>query len=400
MMMARRMVGIAVALIVVGGLAWALWPRPLLVETASIDLQTIEVFVEEEGESRIKEVFTVSMPTSGRVRRLTLHAGDQVLAGKTVIAVIQPSPPSLLDARARQIAQAAVKSADAAVAFASAQLAQSKAQLEFQKAEAARTAALFVRGAVSARTNDKSQLDRVAAEAAVESAMAALDLRRRELESARAALIEGTEADGSGTCCLDLLAPTTGQVLRVLSESEQVLAAGTALVELGDPANLEILVDLLSTDAVRVTPGADATIDGWGGAPLTARVRRIDPSAFTRVSALGIEEQRVTVLLDLLGDPTTWRGLGDGYRVTARISLWRGQGLIGVPMGAIFRSGPDWAVYLAMEGRAVLRKIVLGEWNQTYAEVRSGLTVADRVILHPGDTIADGVAIAEEPAPR
>lgn len=398
--MARRMVGIAVALIVVGGLAWALWPRPLLVETASIDLQTIEVFVEEEGESRIKEVFTVSMPTSGRVRRLTLHAGDQVLAGKTVIAVIQPSPPSLLDARARQIAQAAVKSADAAVAFASAQLAQSKAQLEFQKAEAARTAALFVRGAVSARTNDKSQLDRVAAEAAVESAMAALDLRRRELESARAALIEGTEADGSGTCCLDLLAPTTGQVLRVLSESEQVLAAGTALVELGDPANLEILVDLLSTDAVRVTPGADATIDGWGGAPLTARVRRIDPSAFTRVSALGIEEQRVTVLLDLLGDPTTWRGLGDGYRVTARISLWRGQGLVGVPMGAIFRSGPDWAVYLAMEGRAVLRKIVLGEWNQTYAEVRSGLTVADRVILHPGDTIADGVAIAEEPAPR
>ncbi len=398
--MARRMVGIAVALIVVGGLAWALWPRPLLVETASIDLQTIEVFVEEEGESRIKEVFTVSMPTSGRVRRLTLHAGDQVLAGKTVIAVIQPSPPSLLDARARQIAQAAVKSADAAVAFATAQLAQSKAQLEFQKAEAARTAALFVRGAVSARTNDKSQLDRVAAEAAVESAMAALDLRRRELESARAALIEGTEADGSGTCCLDLLAPTTGQVLRVLSESEQVLAAGTALVELGDPANLEILVDLLSTDAVRVTPGADATIDGWGGAPLTARVRRIDPSAFTRVSALGIEEQRVTVLLDLLGDPTTWRGLGDGYRVTARISLWRGQGLIGVPMGAIFRSGPDWAVYLAMEGRAVLRKIVLGEWNQTYAEVRSGLNVADRVILHPGDTIADGVAIAEEPAPR
>lgn len=398
--MARRMLGIAVALIVVGGLAWALWPRPLLVETASIDLQTIEVFVEEEGESRIKEVFTVSMPTSGRVRRLTLHAGDQVLAGKTVIAVIQPSPPSLLDARARQIAQAAVKSADAAVAFASAQLAQSKAQLEFQKAEAARTAALFVRGAVSARTNDKSQLDRVAAEAAVESAMAALDLRRRELESARAALIEGTEADGSGTCCLDLLAPTTGQVLRVLSESEQVLAAGTALVELGDPANLEILVDLLSTDAVRVTPGADATIDGWGGAPLTARVRRIDPSAFTRVSALGIEEQRVTVLLDLLGDPTTWRGLGDGYRVTARISLWRGQGLVGVPMGAIFRSGPDWAVYLAMEGRAVLRKIVLGEWNQTYAEVRSGLTVADRVILHPGDTIADGVAIAEEPAPR
>ena len=398
--MARRMVGIAVALIVVGGLAWALWPRPLLVETASIDLQTIEVFVEEEGESRIKEVFTVSMPTSGRVRRLTLHAGDQVLAGKTVIAVIQPSPPSLLDARARQIAQAAVKSADAAVAFASAQLAQSKAQLEFQKAEAARTAALFVRGAVSARTNDKSQLDRVAAEAAVESAMAALDLRRRELESARAALIEGTEADGSGTCCLDLLAPTTGQVLRVLSESEQVLAAGTALVELGDPANLEILVDLLSTDAVRVTPGADATIDGWGGAPLTARVRRIDPSAFTRVSALGIEEQRVTVLLDLLGDPTTWRGLGDGYRVTARISLWRGQGLVGVPMGAIFRSGPDWAVYLAMEGRAVLRKIVLGEWNQTYAEVRSGLNVADRVILHPGDTIADGVAIAEEPAPR
>ncbi len=395
--MTRKLVGLVLTLMVIGGFAWALWPRPLAVETAQIGRQTIEVHVAEEGKGRIREVYTVSTPIAGTVRRLNLHAGDDVVAEKTVIAAILPSPPSLLDARTRQIAEAAVRAAEAGVALASAQLDQAGAQRDFAKAEAERAKVLLDREAISARGRDKAQLDFLAAEAAVQSAQASLDLRQRELESARAALIEDDAAEVPARCCAEVRAPINGRVLRVMSESEQVVPAGTPLVELGDPSDLEIVVDLLSADAVRVRPGAAAAVDGWGGSPLAARVRKVDPSAFTRVSALGIEEQRVTVLLDLLGDPLSWKNMGDGYRVTARITVWQGRGLLAVPVGALFRSGPDWAVYLARDGRAKFQRIVIGERNDSFAEVRSGLEAGDTVILHPSDAIAEGVAITSPP---
>lgn len=393
----RRLIYVALLLVLVAGFAWALWPRPVGVETAVISRQDIAVHVEEEGKSRIREIFTVSAPIAGRMSRVDLHAGDAVIQGETVVARIRPAAPALLDARARRVAEAARDAAAAAVDLARAQLAQAEAQRTFLRGEADRAAALAARGAVSERAYDKAALDLTAAEAAVESAQASLVVRERELESASAALIVGEAAAEGTDCCTEVRAPATGEVLRVLTESEQVVQPGQPLMEIGDPADIEIEVELLSSDAVRVEPGATATVEGWGGPPLGAEVERIDPSATTKVSALGIEEQRVTAILRLSGENAASSALGDGYRVTVRITVWEGSALVAVPVGALFRSGSSWAAYVVREGRASLSPIEIGQRNSDFAEVRSGLAEGDVVILHPNDQIADGVRVAAAP---
>ncbi|MFN4201784.1 MAG: efflux RND transporter periplasmic adaptor subunit [Tabrizicola sp.] len=218
------------------------------------------------------------------------------------------------------------------------------------------------------------------------------------MESALAVL----RADRNGEetrCCVDIVAPVSGRVLRVLTESAQVVQAGTPLMEIGDPGNLEIVVDLLSRDVVRVREGAAATVAGWGGAEIPARVERVEPSAVTRTSALGIDEQRVKVILGLSGSPDEWQGLGHGFRVIARIALWRADDVLTIPVGALFRDGSDWATYVVRDGRARVQRLVLGERNESIAQVVDGLRAGDRVILHPADTIADGVSVVADPAP-
>lgn len=194
-------------------------------------------------------------------------------------------------------------------------------------------------------------------------------------------------------CCTELRAPASGTVLRVLTESEQAVQPGQPLLEIGDPAEMEIVVELLSSDAVRVRAGAAAMVEGWGGAALPARVERIEPAAMTRLSALGIEEQRVQLVLGLTGDPASWAGLGDGYRALVRITLWQGQDLTAIPIGALFRAGSDWATYVVQDGRATLRRITLGQRNDRFAEVRDGLQPEDVVILHPNDQVTEGVRV-------
>lgn len=392
--MVRRLIWAALALLVAGGFAWALWPRPVLVETAIVGRQDIEVTVEEEGKARIREVFTVSAPISGQMARQDLHAGDEVVGGRTVVARIRPAAPALLDLRARRIAEAARDAAEAAVGLARAELARAEAEGEYADAELRRVEALVGREVLPQRSLDQARLDAAAAHAAVESAGANLLVRERELESARAALMEGGDRGGDDACCVEVMAPAGGRILRVLTESEQVVSAGTPLLEIGDPSDLEIVVELLSSDAVRVEAGAPAVIDGWGGPALAARVTRIDPSAVTRVSALGIEEQRVTATLALTGDPAVRPGLGDGFRVTTHIVVWRGEGLLAVPVGALFRSGGDWAVFRVEDGRARLTPIRLGERNAHWAELRGGLEAGARVVLHPGDRVTDGARVA------
>ena len=391
--MVRRIVLAVLVLAVIGGFVWAFWPRPVPVETAVIGRHTIEVDIEEEGKSRIRDIFTVSAPIAGQMARLNLHSGDEVIRNETVVASIRPVAPALLDARSRRIAEAARDAAAAAVDLASAQLTQAEAQHDFAKAEAERAEVLIRRESISERAYEKARLDVLAAEAAVESARASLLVRERELESANAALMEGDAGAGDSRCCVEVLAPASGRILRVLTESEQVVGSGTPLVEIGDPTDIEIVVELLSADAVRVKQGAAATVQGWGGEVLTARVERVDPSAFTRVSALGIEEQRVTVILALEGGPELWQDLGDGCRVIARITLWRGEDLVAIPVGALFRDGADWATFRLEEGRAVVRKIELGQRNTEYAEVRAGLEPGDTVILHPSDRVETGVRV-------
>jgi HlyD family secretion protein len=367
------------------------------VELAEVAPRTLEVAVEEEGEARIREVFTVSATISGKLQRIGLHAGDEVTEGQPV-ASIGPAAPVLLDSRSRAVAEATAAAAQAATDFARAQLEEAQATLDFMTGEVSRATALFRKGALSQRAYDSAIREERTARAAVSSAMANLAVREKELESALVVLRQ--EGAGNGTlCCVEILAPVSGKVLRVLTESEQVVQSGTPILELGDPGKLEIVVDLLSRDAVRVEEGALAVVTGWGGAPIAAVVERVEPSAVTRVSALGIDEQRVTVILALSGAPEEWAQLGHGFRVIARIALWRGEGVLTIPVGALFRDGADWATYVVRDGRATLQRIKLGERNDAFAQVLDGLQAGDQVIMHPSDQVTSGVAVTLPAAP-
>lgn len=394
----RRLVPVLAALGVVALMIWAFLPRPVAVVLASVEPRVLEVTVEEQGEARIREVFTISATTAGKLQRINLHAGDQVTKGETVVASIGPAAPVLLDSRSRAVAEATAAAAQAAVDLARAQVEQAEATLEFRTTEANRMIALLQRGAVSQRTHDTALLEQKTARAAVSSAVANLAVREKELESALAVLRSDRNGDET-RCCVEIVAPVSGRVLRVLTESAQVVQAGTPLMEIGDPGNLEIVVDLLSRDVVRVREGATATVTGWGGPEISARVERIEPSAVTRTSALGIDEQRVKVILGLSGSSDDWQGLGHGFRVIARIALWRAEDVLTIPVGALFRDGSDWATYVVRDGRARVQRLALGERNESLAQILDGLQAGDRVILHPGDTIADGVSVVADPAP-
>jgi HlyD family secretion protein len=388
----RRLIPVLAAAVAIGFLVWAFMPRPVEVELAEVGPRTLEVAVEEEGEARIREVFTVSATIAGKLQRIRLHAGDHVTEHETVVAAIGPAAPVLLDSRSRAVAEATAAAAQAAVDLARAQLAQADATMEFMTGEANRAIALYERGAVSQRTFDNAIRDGKTAEAAVSSALANLAVREQELESALAVL-QSDRGDETDRCCIEVLAPVSGRVLRVLTESEQVVQPGTPILEIGDPGNLEIVVDLLSRDAVRVTEGAKATITSWGGAPIPAIVERVEPSAVTKVSALGIDEQRVTVILSLAAPSEDWQALGHGFRVIARIVLWRKEAVLTVPVGALFRDGANWATYVVRDGRAALHRITLGQRNEDLAEVLDGLEAGDQVVLHPSDQVAEGISI-------
>jgi HlyD family secretion protein len=376
------------------GLGWALWPRPIEVETARIEPRDIAVTVEEEGRTRVREVFIVSAPVGGRMERLDLHPGDEVVAGETVVALMRPSAPALLDTRSRRIAQFRVDAAIAAVDLANAELSQAEAQAGFLRSELERAGVLSERGALSARMLEKARLDLSTAEASIASARANLAVRRQELESARAQLMEAEDPDPEGGCCVRVFAPVSGKVLRVLTESEQVVSAGMPVAELGDPKDLEVVADLLSRDAVIVAAGDKAMIRAWGGEPLEAIVERVDPSAFTKVSALGIEEQRVPVILQPASGEAGWERLGHGYRVVVEIEIARRENVPAIPLGAVFRSGGEWAAYRVEDGRAMLAALTLGERNGDHAELLGGLEPGDTVILHPGDRIVQGVRVS------
>ncbi|MFN7223084.1 MAG: efflux RND transporter periplasmic adaptor subunit [Paracoccaceae bacterium] len=394
----RRLISVIAVLALLAGIVWAFLPRPVEVEVAEVGPRTIVVAVAEEGEARIREVFTISATIGGKLRRIDLHAGDTVFAQKTVVAVIGPAAPALLDSRARSVAEATRSAALSAVDLAAAQVAQAEAALEFKAAEADRSRALFERSAISQRVFDTGILEQRTAQAAVDSARANLAVRQRELESAEAVLGTG-DPYGAESCCVDIIAPVSGRVLRVLTENEQVVLPGTPIMEIGNPGNMEIAVDLLSRDAVRVREGSEAQITGWGGAPIAARVERIEPSARTRVSALGIDEQRVRVILTLRGDPAEWQLLGHGFRVIAHINLWKGEDVLSIPVGTLFRDGSEWAAYAVQDGRAQLRIVTLGERNESYAQVLSGVKAGDQVILHPSDLVADGTAVSHRSDP-
>jgi HlyD family secretion protein len=391
----RRIIAVLAGLGVVALIVWALWPQPVPVDLAATNRGPLEVTVEDEGITRIREVYTVSASIGGKMLRSPREVGDKVEANKTLVAEIAPSAPTFLDVRSQRVNEAAVQAAQAAVDLAEAQVRQARSQLEFAQSDMRRAEELAASRTISARALDKAKLDVDSAEAAVASAIATLEVRRRELESAKARLIQPGEAETSERSAVEVRSPIDGVVLKIVAESEQVVLPGAPLIEIGDPRDLEIVVDFLSRDAVRIRPGAPARIESWGGdALLAAKVRRIEPTGFTKVSALGIEEQRVKVILDFTGPPSEWQQLGHGYRIIARVVVWHSDDALQVPLGALFRAGDNWAVFVVADGRAQRRLVSIGQRNLHAAQVIEGLKPGEQVILHPSDRVHDGVRIA------
>ena len=389
----------ALAAMVAGGLYLALRETPILVDVARVERGPMEVTVSEEGTARVRDVFTVSARIAGHIDRITLKEGDRVEADKTVIALIHPLDPPFLDHRTAAELAAAVGAARSAVALAAAEHARAVTALEQAKSEYDRAAKLAESDFLPQSVLEKSLSDLRLQEAAVASAEANIGLRQAELASAQARLTQPETEDPKarpGGCCVSIMSPVDGVVLGVDVRSAQVVATGQKLVDIGDPRNLEVTVDLLSKDAVRVEEGARATISDWGGGDvLAATVRRIEPAAFTRVSALGIEEQRVNALLDLDAVPDR---LGHGYRVVAHVRIWAGEDVLQVPIGALFRSGGKWAVFSMEEGMARRRTIEIGRMNSTSAQVLEGLSPGASVILYPNDQLVDGRSVEVRPA--
>jgi HlyD family secretion protein len=332
------------------------------------------------------------------VLRSSLEAGDKVRKDETIVAVIEPGAPPFLDLRGQRELEALIEAARAAVALAGAEVTQARSELDFAQRELERANSLARAQIIPERTLEKARLDADTRRAALARSEANRELRQRELESAIARRTGPHDPDvfsESASCCVTVRSPVSGRVLKIVQESEQVVAQGSPLLEVGNPENLELVVELLSADAVKVQPGAAATVESWGGPPLAARVDRVEPAGFTKVSALGIEEQRVRVVLSLATSPDQHTRLGHDYRVFVRIVVHESPDTLLVPLGALFRHGKAWAVFVAEGGRARLKTVDVGHRNEIHAEVVKGLSAGERVIQHPSDRIADGVRVAE-----
>jgi HlyD family secretion protein len=388
------------------GLVWFAWPQPVLVDLAVVTSGPMEVTVDDDGKTNVRHIYTVSAPIAGKVLRIShpageeaisIHVGDQVTANQTVVALMQPTSPGFIDVRSREEAQAAVAAADAYVKYTQSEVRRLEAAVGFYRTELGRAQALARTQSVSIQALDKAKFDVDTNEAALASAKAQVEVWEGVRRTLAARLIDPSTpaAPADPICCVQIRAPVTGRVLKIIQESEAVVQAGTPLLEIGDPLDLEIVADLLSTDAVQIKPGSPVRIDGWGGSPIRGRVRRVDPAGFLKVSALGIEEQRVHTTIDFVDPPETWSSLGHDFRVVVQVTIWNGDDVLQVPIAAVFRKGEDWAVFTVKDGRTRPTRIGIGHRNNRTAEIVSGLADGDRVVLHPSDRITDGAAVSQ-----
>jgi HlyD family secretion protein len=366
-----------VVLIVAG-----LWPQPVAVETARANCGTLRATVNEEGKTRIKQRYLISAPVTGQLRRIPFKAGAEVQAGQTILAIIDPLSPAMLDARARALAEAQRDTA-------AANLEKFRAGHTFTASELHRFEKLYAQKTVSVQELESAQMRE--ASAAKEEAASQSALRQAEAE-----LAEFTSNDASTNSVRvpqEVKAPVSGRVLRVFEENARVVAASTPLLEVGDPADLEVVIEVLSRDGAAIPPGTKVELEQWGApgaSNLVGRVRLVEPAAFTKVSALGVEEQRVNVVADLLTPPEQRRHLGDNFRVEARIIVWETDQALKVPAGALFRRGDQWAAFVLADGRAQLRLVNVGRSSGAETQVLDGLKDGDQVILYPGNRVHDG----------
>ncbi|MET1253953.1 efflux RND transporter periplasmic adaptor subunit [Aliikangiella maris] len=412
----KRLVKILLAIVVVGLLVFAFIPEPMKVDIATVEKGDLLITLEGEGKTRIHDIYTVSTPIDGRITRIESEPGDFVEAGKTVIANMYPANPQFLDKRSETQAKADVEGARAALSLADARVKQAKAQLEFDELDYQRTTELYAKNSVSKASLERAELRLKTLRAELETAISNKNVMQSRLEAAKARLLQPKEDTSSvdkklankklankkssnsvepvNNCHICIHSPVDGRVLRILHKSESIIPVGTALVEIGNPQDLEVNIEMLSTNAVKVKPGHDALIKRWGGnEDINARVRVVEPSGFTKISALGVEEQRVNVILNFTDPIEKWAALGDAFRVEAAIIIDKAVDVVKVPLSALFRQNEIWSVFKVVDGRATLQNVKVGKRNEQFAEIIEGLMPDEKIIIHPGNNIEDGVSV-------
>jgi HlyD family secretion protein len=383
-------IGIGLVWVIVGGLL----PKPLEVETFTVAKAPLTVSVLEEGKTRIKHRHVITAPFAGRLKRQALRAGDRLEAGKTVLLEVFPDAPGLLNPRLLAEAEARLKGAEAVRLRSVELVGKVRASLSFTMKEKERAVSLSRTGAATAKDLDSATSQLEVLERELKAAEYGVQIAEFDVAQAKAALVQGAGLDGEQSAVVRIVAPVNGVVLNVFEENERLVAPGTPVLEVGDPTDLEAEIELLSCDAVGVKAGALVSIEQWGGPKvLTGRVTLVESGGYTKISALGVEEQRVKVRVDFAEPLLPEWGMGDRYRVEARIKMWSAPEVLQVPTGALFRRGGDWFTFVVDGGRATLSKVEIAHNNGTAAEVRSGLTAGQTVILHAPEGLVEGKTV-------
>ncbi len=378
-------------------LIYAFMPEPVKVDMISVDKGSLLVTLEGEGKTRIHDIYVVSTPLEGRITRIDREPGDIVIAGETIIANMHPANPRFLDKRSETQAKADIEGAKAALALAATRVKQSQAQLDYDMANFKRVEELYKTNTVSQSQFENAELRLITLRAELETAISNKKVMRSRLKIAEASLLQDNAVQNNEdelNCKICIHSPVDGMVLRILHKSESTVPVGTPLVEIGNPEDLEVNIEMLSTNAVRVSVGDEALIKRWGGGvDIHAEVRVKEPSGFTKISALGVEEQRVNIILSFTDSIEKWKVLGDAFRVEAAIIIDRADDVIKIPLSTLFRQNEVWSVFKVVNGVVVLQSVEVGRRNDRYAEITAGLLVGESVITHPGNSISENVKV-------
>ncbi|MBL4659738.1 MAG: HlyD family efflux transporter periplasmic adaptor subunit [Alcanivoracaceae bacterium] len=395
--MIKNTLKIALAVAIIGLLVFAFLPERIKVDIVHVSKGDLLITMEGEGKTRIHDIYVVSAPMDGRITRIEIEPGDLVTAGVTTIANMYPANPIFLDKRTETQAKADVEGAKAALSLAHSRVKQTKAQLAFDLAEFKRTQELYKNNNVSQAGLERAELQLKTLRAELETTQSNKQVMISRLEAAKARLLQpekGQLANNDEGCQICIHSPVDGRVLRILHKSAGIIPTGTALVEIGDPADLEVNIEMLSTNAVKVKVGDRALIKRWGGQQdINARVKLIEPSGYTKISALGVEEQRVNIILSFTDPREKWQALGDAFRVEAAIIIDQANDVIKIPLSALFRQNERWSVFSIIDGTVELQTVEVGRKNDRYAEIISGLNIHDQIISHPGNAIDVGVNV-------
>jgi len=390
----RWLIIIAIISVAILAIIFGYTPRPVYVDVAKVSRGPLTVTIEEEGKTRVKDRFVISAPVAGYVRRINLDVGDPVKRGE-VVAELEPLRPIVLDPRSHAQAQADVSAAESALKAAKEQVSATEADEEYAKANLERMKKLYEDGYASKNALERAEAEAKRTEANRLSAEAAVKVALSELDKARSVLLYTAAEDSVKYGMIIMVrSPVNGRILNIHRKSEGVVNSGEPLIDVGDPGMLEVEIEVLSADAVKIRPGTPVIFERWGGdLPLSGKVKVVEPAGFTKISSLGVEEQRVLVIADFISLPESWRRLGDGYRVEASFIIWEGKDVLQIPASALFRKRDGWAVFVAENRRAFQRQVEVGHRTGLKAEITSGLTEGEMVIIHPDESIKDGTRI-------